>query len=109
MSIDKKTKSTIFNGNVVASDPKNNVFKADFAEYKKNLQLLKSKGKTTILSNWLPKLPDKYMIQLYDRKLDFSLINLKFIGISWKVLIIRIKYPAYDIANAYIIPDGPNA
>ena len=51
MSIDKKTKSTIFNGNVVASDPKNNVFKADFAEYKKDLQLLKSKGKTTILTS----------------------------------------------------------
>ena len=51
ISIDKKTKTTIFNGNVIASDPKNNVFKADFAEYKKDLQLLKSKGKTTILTS----------------------------------------------------------
>ena len=46
--IDKKTKTTIFKKEVVAVDEKNNVFKGDYAEYKKNLKLLKSKGPTII-------------------------------------------------------------
>ena len=46
--IDKKTKITIFKKEVVAVDEKNNVFKGDYAEYKKNLKLLKSKGPTII-------------------------------------------------------------
>ena len=51
ISIDKKTLLTIFKGAVVATDYKNNVFKSDYAEYKKNLKSLKSKGKTTILTS----------------------------------------------------------
>ena len=46
--IDKKTKITIFKKEVVASDEKKNIFKGDYAEYDKDLKLLKSKGPTTI-------------------------------------------------------------
>jgi len=51
ISIDKKTKITIFKDNVVASDSKNNLFKTKYAEYKKDLKLLESKGETTILTS----------------------------------------------------------
>ena len=36
--IDKKSSLTIFKGDVVATDYKNNVFKSEYAEYKKDLQ-----------------------------------------------------------------------
>ena len=39
ISIDKKSRLTIFKGEVVATDYKNNVFKSDYAEYKKNLKM----------------------------------------------------------------------
>ena len=48
ISIDKKTKLTTFKDNVVAKDEKNNIFKTNYAEYKKDLKLLESKGNTTI-------------------------------------------------------------
>ncbi len=51
ISIDKKSRLTIFKGDVVATDHKNNVFKSDYAEYEKDLKFLKSKGKTTILTS----------------------------------------------------------
>ncbi len=51
ISIDKKSLLTIFKGDVVATDSKNNIFKSEYAEYKKSLKLLKSKGKTTILTS----------------------------------------------------------
>ena len=49
--IDKKSSLTIFKGDVVATDYKNNVFKSEYAEYKKDLKFLTSKGKTTILTS----------------------------------------------------------
>ena len=48
ISIDKITKLTIFKENVVAKDINNNIFKTEYAEYKKDLKSLESKGKTTI-------------------------------------------------------------
>ena len=48
ISIDKKTRLTIFKGDVVATDFKKNIFKSDYAEYKKDLKFLKSKGETII-------------------------------------------------------------
>ena len=48
ISINKTTKLSIFEDNVVVTDVKNNIFKTNYAEYDKNIQLLKSKGKTTI-------------------------------------------------------------
>ena len=51
ISVDKKTKLTIFEGEVVATDSKNNLFKTEYAEYQKDNKLLKSKGETTILTS----------------------------------------------------------
>ena len=51
ISIDKKSLLTIFKGDVVATDSKNNIFKSEYAEYKKSLKFLKSKGKTTIITS----------------------------------------------------------
>ena len=46
ISIDKKTKITIFKNNVEAIDDKNNTLITNYAEYEKNLNILKSKDKT---------------------------------------------------------------
>ena len=51
ISIDKKSRLTILKGKVIAKDYKNNIFKSEYAEYKKDLKFLKSKGKTTILTS----------------------------------------------------------
>tara|TARA_S200000501_G_scaffold362368_1_gene391765 strand:+ start:503 stop:2812 length:2310 start_codon:yes stop_codon:yes gene_type:complete len=51
ISIDKKSKLTIFKDNVKATDNKNNSFSTEYAEYSKELQLLTSKGKTKILTS----------------------------------------------------------
>ncbi len=48
ISIDKKKQLTIFKNNVSAKDSKNNILKTDLAEYKKDTQFLRSRGKTTI-------------------------------------------------------------
>ena len=51
IAIDKKTKITIFKNQVSAKDKKNNQLLTEFAEYDKNLQLLKTVGKTTVLTS----------------------------------------------------------
>ena len=51
ISIDKKTRITVFKDEVVAKDSKNNIMKTNYAEYQKNLEILESKGKTTILTS----------------------------------------------------------
>ncbi len=51
VEVDKKRKLTIFKKGVVATDARKNVLKSDHAEYDKNLKLLKSIGKTTILTS----------------------------------------------------------
>ena len=48
--IEKKTKTTIFEKDVAAKDSNNNSFKTEYAEYFKDLKLLKSKGETTLLT-----------------------------------------------------------
>ncbi len=51
ISLDKKTKLTIFKGDVTASDDSKNEFKTQYAEYDKESKLLKSKGSTTIITS----------------------------------------------------------
>ena len=51
ISIDKNSKLAIFKDEVVAKDGKNNILKTEFAEYSKELKILKSKGKTTIVTS----------------------------------------------------------
>ena len=51
ITVDKKTKITIFKNQVSVKDKKNNQLLTEFAEYDKNLQLLKTVGKTTVLTS----------------------------------------------------------
>ena len=51
ITIDKKTKTTIFQNQVSAKDEKNNQLLTEFAEYNKDLQLFKTVGKTTVLTS----------------------------------------------------------
>ena len=51
ISIDKKTKLSIFRDDVTARDVENNLIKTNYAEFQKDLELFKSKGKTTILTS----------------------------------------------------------
>ena len=73
VTIDKEKKLTIFKDNVVATDSKNNIFKSDYAEYDKNLKLLKSIGNTTI------KTSGGYLISgnniIFDNKNNFLKSN----------------------------------
>ena len=51
ITLDKEKKLTIFEENVVAIDTQNNTFKTQYAEYDKSLNLLQSKGETTLLTS----------------------------------------------------------
>ncbi len=51
ITIDKKTKTTIFQNEVSAEDEKNNKLLTEYAEYNKDLQLFKTIGKTTVLTS----------------------------------------------------------
>ena len=51
LSVDKKTKITIFQNEVSATDEKNNKLLTEYAEYKKDLKIFKSIGKTTVLTS----------------------------------------------------------
>ena len=51
ITIDKKTKITIFKNQVSAKDEKNNELLTEFAEYDKKLELFKTVGETTIFTS----------------------------------------------------------
>ena len=51
ISIDKKTKISIFKNDVTAKDIENNLIKTNYAEFRKDLELFETKGKTTILTS----------------------------------------------------------
>ncbi len=51
ISVDKKSKKTIFKNDVIVTDVDNNIFKTQYAEYDKNQKLLISKGTTSILTS----------------------------------------------------------
>ena len=51
IEVDKENKLTVFKGDVIAKDPMNNTLKTEYAEYNKKLQLLTTKGRTTILTS----------------------------------------------------------
>ena len=51
ISIDKDTKLALFKDEVVAIDSKNNTLTTEFAEYSKDLKVLKSKGETKIVTS----------------------------------------------------------
>tara|TARA_B100001057_G_scaffold430643_1_gene457516 strand:- start:15088 stop:17424 length:2337 start_codon:yes stop_codon:yes gene_type:complete len=51
VKVDKKESKIIFKGNIKAIDENNNILKANEAEYSKDLDLLKSKGLATVITN----------------------------------------------------------
>jgi len=51
ITLDKKTRLTIFKDSVEAVDENENIFKTNYAEYNKDLKLLKSEGETSIITS----------------------------------------------------------
>ena len=51
ITVDKKTKITIFKNQVSVKDEKNNQLLTESAEYDKGLQILKTFGKTTVMTS----------------------------------------------------------
>ena len=51
ISIDKKTKLTLFKNNVVARDEENNILETEYAEYNKETNVLITKDKTNITTS----------------------------------------------------------
>jgi len=123
ISIDKKSRLTIFKGEVVAKDNKNNIFKTNYAEYKKDLKFLKSKGETTILTsegyslvgtniifdnkNRFIKSNDKATIKdlennnIYLENFEYSTEN-NFFKSTGKIKIVDSKNNSYNFSQIYI-------
>ena len=123
ISIDKKSGLTIFKGDVVATDYKNNVFKSEYAEYKKDLKFLESKGKTTILTsegylltgvdiifdnkNRFIKSDDKTIIKdlennnIYLENFEYSTEN-NFFKSTGKIKIVDSNDNSYNFSQIYI-------
>ena len=123
ISIDKKSSLTIFKGDVVATDFKDNVFKSDYAEYKKDLKFLKSKGETTILTSEgyfltganiifdnkskFIKSDDKAIIKdlennnIYLENFEYSTEN-NFFKSTGKIKIVDSKSNSYNFSQVYI-------
>ena len=51
VKIDKKNSKIIFTGSIKATDERNNILKAEEANYSKKLDLLNSVGSTTIITS----------------------------------------------------------
>ncbi len=123
ISVNKKTKSTIFQGKVVAKDSKNNLFKTEYAEYQKHNKLLESKGETTILtsegfslsgknitfdnknnfirSNDPSILNDLENNTIYLENFEYSTIN-NFFKSTGNIKIIDSKNNSYNFSQIYI-------
>ena len=121
--IDKKSSLTIFKGDVVATDYKNNVLKSEHAEYKKNLKFLTSKGKTTILTSEgylltganiifdnktrFIKSDDKAVVEdlenniIYLENFEYSTEN-NFFKSTGKIKIVDSKDNSYNFSQIYI-------
>ncbi len=123
ISIDKVTKLSIFEYDVVVTDDKNNTFKSDYAEYDKNIQLLKSKGETTILtaegfllsgsdinfdnnneiikSNNPATIQDLENNQIYLENFEYSTKN-NFFKSAGKIKVVDLKDNVYNFTQIYI-------
>ena len=123
ISIDKKTKLTVFETGVVAKDARGNEFKTEYAEYDKNLRLLKSKDKTTILtsegffingadiifdnkknfikSNKNAIVTDLEGNNIFLEKFEYSTLN-KFFKSTGNIKIIDSKNNSYNFSQIYI-------
>ena len=123
ISIEKKNKLTIFRNNVIAEDNKNNKFETDYAEYFKDLNLLKSKGNTKIITsegfevtgsditfdnqNNIIKssassiILDKEKNKIYLESFEYSTTN-KFFKSTGKIKVIDVRNNTYNFSQIYI-------
>jgi len=123
INIDKNTKVTIFEDDVVAKDDANNVLKTNYAEYKKEFKLLESTGKTTILtsegyfisgknmtfdkinnlikSNEPATVDDPESNKIYLEKFEYSTKD-KFFKSSGNIKVIDSKNNSYNFSQIYI-------
>ena len=123
ISIDKDTKLTIFKNEVVAKDIKNNVLKTEYAEFYKDIKLLKSVGETTILTsegffvsgsnmtfdneNYLIKSKEPAIVtdlegnKIFVDKFDYSTRD-KFFKSSGDIKVLDSKSNSYNFTQIYI-------
>jgi LPS-assembly protein len=123
ISINKTTKLSIFEDNVVVTDVKNNIFKTNYAEYDKNIQLLKSKGKTTITtaegfllsgnnidfdnnneiikSTYPATIQDLENNKIYLESFEYSTKN-NFFKSAGKIKVVDLKNNVYNFTQIYI-------
>ena len=123
ISIDKKSKLTIFKDQVKAIDNKNNIFISEYAEYNKELQLLSSKGDAKIVtsegytlfgkniifdnknksikSNFPAKIIDLQKNQIYLQKFEYSTSNNFFKSVG-EIKIEDSKNNIYNFSQIYI-------
>ena len=104
ISIDKESRSTILKGDVVATDYKNNIFKTEYAEYKKDLKFLKSKGKTSVLTSEGYFLSGENII--FDNKNGFIKSNSKTIIKDLEENNIYLENFEYSIENNFFKSTG---
>ena len=104
ITIDKESRSTILKGEVVATDYKNNIFKTEYAEYKKDLKFLKSKGKTSVLTSEGYFLSGENII--FDNKNGFIKSNSKTIIKDLEENNIYLENFEYSIENNFFRSTG---
>ena len=104
ISIDKKSKLTIFKDKVIATDTKNNEFKSEYAEYDKELKLLISKGETTILTSEGFFLTGKDII--FDNKKNFIKSNAPAVITDLEKNNIYLDKFEYSTSNKFFTSTG---
>ena len=123
MTVDKKTKITIFQNQVSAKDEKNNKLLTELAEYDRNSQLLKTIGKTTVItsegyfisgenfvfdnikniitSNNSATIKDLENNEIYLENFEYSTVD-KFFQSVGKIKVIDSKQNIYNFTQIYI-------
>ena len=123
MVVDKKTKITIFQNQVSAKDEENNQLLTELAEYNKNLQSLKTTGKTTVVtsegyyingenfvfdnkkkiitSNDSATIKDLENNQIYLKNFEYSTIDNLFRSVG-KIKVIDSQQNIYNFTQIYI-------
>ena len=123
ITLDKEKKLTIFEENVVAIDTQNNTFKTQYAEYDKSLNLLQSKGETTLLtsegyflegknlifdnkkkiikSNFSAVIKDLENNKIFLDKFEYS-VEKKFFSSTGSIKILDTKNNSYNFTQFYL-------
>ena len=123
ISIDKKTKLTLFKNNVVARDEENNILETEYAEYNKETNILVAKDKTNITtsenfylsgeniifdnnnnlisSNSPAIVKDLENNKIYLEKFEYSTIN-KFFKSTGNIKVVDSKNNSYSFSQIFI-------